>query len=368
LLSLPGKFKQPNEAVQRFSVAKHSQKQTDAEDKVDELCRLVHVVLEQNTIIAQRLAALDPSQNPRLAFPASSIESPEHNAPPVGEDQEFRWQRNAQGFAFEELLFNSRAYKMAARDNKDSFSVVSSAGRTASWSMLSGLSLSEISRVAILALPIYATDLNNKDDYDFETPTTDPSTQAADSSDQRVETSDEKPTSSARAWFKNLVRPSRNNNASEAQLEPQVDRVFAVDLRTSIMYANVAISLIDESGHTYIYGYIPVIVAKSGVFLKERGTDVEDIFATNGNPVRVRELQEAFDSQPRYGKGLVWNGYTVHDCASVVLRYAKTLPEPVVPYGLYDEFINGMQPHMTLPSDPSAKPRINPDKLIPIAQ
>jgi hypothetical protein len=33
----------------------------------------------------------------------------------------------------------------------------------------------------------------------------------------------------------------------------------------------VAISLIDENGQSYIYGYVPIVVAKCGVFLKEKG-------------------------------------------------------------------------------------------------
>jgi hypothetical protein len=47
--------------------------------------------------------------------------------------------------------------------------------------------------------------------------------------------------------------------------------IFGVPLRQSITYANVAISLVDENGKSYIYGYVPIVVAKCGVFLKEKG-------------------------------------------------------------------------------------------------
>lgn len=47
--------------------------------------------------------------------------------------------------------------------------------------------------------------------------------------------------------------------------------IFGVPLRQSITYANVAISLIDENGKSYIYGYVPIVVAKCGVYLKEKG-------------------------------------------------------------------------------------------------
>lgn len=48
--------------------------------------------------------------------------------------------------------------------------------------------------------------------------------------------------------------------------------IFGVPLADSIRYANVAISLQNESGESFIYGYVPIVVAKCGVFLKEKGT------------------------------------------------------------------------------------------------
>jgi hypothetical protein len=47
--------------------------------------------------------------------------------------------------------------------------------------------------------------------------------------------------------------------------------IFGVPLRESIGYANVAISLVDNEGKSYIYGYVPIVVAKCGVYLKEKG-------------------------------------------------------------------------------------------------
>jgi len=44
-----------------------------------------------------------------------------------------------------------------------------------------------------------------------------------------------------------------------------------VPLRQSIGYANVAISLVNDEGQSYIYGYVPIVVAKCGVYLKEKG-------------------------------------------------------------------------------------------------
>jgi hypothetical protein len=111
-----------------------------------------------------------------------------------------------------------------------------------------------------------------------------------------------------------------------------------VPLRQSITYANVAISLIDEQGESYIYGYVPIVVAKCGVFLKEKATGVEGIFRLAGSEKRIKELKTLFDSPDRYGKGLVWDGFTVHDAANVLRRYLNDLPEPVVPLDLYEKF------------------------------
>ena len=47
--------------------------------------------------------------------------------------------------------------------------------------------------------------------------------------------------------------------------------IFGVPLQESIRYANVAISLTDANGKSSIYGYVPIVVAKCGVFLKEKG-------------------------------------------------------------------------------------------------
>lgn len=61
---------------------------------------------------------------------------------------------------------------------------------------------------------------------------------------------------------------------SESELtyaESKPQGIFGVPLRQSITYANVAISLVDDNGKSYIYGYVPIVVAKCGVFLKEKG-------------------------------------------------------------------------------------------------
>ncbi len=74
-------------------------------------------------------------------------------------------------------------------------------------------------------------------------------------------------------------------------------------------------------------------------------TGIEGIFRLNGSEKRIKELKIQFDSPDRYGKGLVWEGYTVHDAANVLRRYLNDLPEPVVPLDLYERFREPLRGH-----------------------
>ena len=61
-------------------------------------------------------------------------------------------------------------------------------------------------------------------------------------------------------------------------VEIQPSGIFGVPLAESIRYANVAISLQNDEGQSFIYGYVPIVVAKCGVFLKEKGELVQRAF------------------------------------------------------------------------------------------
>ncbi|KAF2468976.1 RhoGAP-domain-containing protein [Lindgomyces ingoldianus] len=142
------------------------------------------------------------------------------------------------------------------------------------------------------------------------------------------------------SWWKQFSK--RSNPKKD---EEKVRGIFGVPLITSIPYANVAISLFNETGESYIYGYVPIVVAKCGVFLKEKATDVEGIFRLAGSEKRIKELKIAFDTPPRWGKGLDWTGYTVHDAANILRRYFNQLPEPIIPLQHYDSFRHPLRNH-----------------------
>lgn len=88
-------------------------------------------------------------------------------------------------------------------------------------------------------------------------------------------------TKSLKAWWSAFTKvkvPSggsggganlRKASASTSPLEE--NRVFGAPLRKSLKYASVAISMAGDDGNQYVWGYVPVIVAKVGLYLKENG-------------------------------------------------------------------------------------------------
>ncbi|KAL8730931.1 MAG: hypothetical protein Q9166_003721 [cf. Caloplaca sp. 2 TL-2023] len=148
------------------------------------------------------------------------------------------------------------------------------------------------------------------------------------------------------SWWKNFKKNTKKEEEKAESAEPP-SGIFGVALQDSIRYANVAISLTNERGESYIYGYVPIVVAKCGVFLKEKATDVEGIFRLSGSSKRIKELQTVFDSPDRYGKGLDWTGYTVHDAANILRRYLNNLPQPIVPLEFYEKFRDPLRSHQS---------------------
>jgi len=67
-------------------------------------------------------------------------------------------------------------------------------------------------------------------------------------------------------------------------------------------------------------------------------TDVEGIFRLAGAERRIKELVAIFNTPDKYGKALLWAGYSVHDASNVLRRYLNQLPEPIIPLEFYERF------------------------------
>jgi len=346
-------------AIQVIDTRYVSKSMEDAESAMLRLCTLVEQVLAKNEEIGLRLRNMDGADSdpvPKLRPDASTTSSRTVSPPPsppknMPEDI----QRNAFGFAFEEDLLASRVYRRPLFSDSGE-SLVTSAARTTASSILSALSLTDISNISVLAVPIYAHEISNRARYIFG----DFHPEAPAVEGQEAATKPAQHTLKANKWnvFASAVRHQRRAQAAKPDVARKMEpRILGVPLQESIRYANVAISLMNEEGKSYIYGYVPIFVAKIGVFLKEKGqsasnqqvnrfvtnplhpaTDVEDIFSISGSPLRLQPLEAVFDKPPKYGKGFDWSGYTVHDAASILLRFLLQLPESVIPVGHYGAF------------------------------
>ncbi|RPD74969.1 Rho GTPase activation protein [Lentinus tigrinus ALCF2SS1-7] len=146
---------------------------------------------------------------------------------------------------------------------------------------------------------------------------------------------------SLKTWWNHFTFAQRaKKEAEEKKAAAGESVVFGKPLKESLKYASVQISTANANGELYVWGYIPVVVAKCGLYLKENATEVEGTFRVNGSNKRMRELQAAFETPPRYGKNLDWKKeqFTTHDVASVFRRYLTQMPEPVIPHDMYHLF------------------------------
>ncbi|XP_038155572.1 rho GTPase-activating protein 24-like [Cyprinodon tularosa] len=81
---------------------------------------------------------------------------------------------------------------------------------------------------------------------------------------------------------------------------------------------------------------VPLVVEQCVTFIRERGLHEVGLFRQPGRTSLVKELQEAFDSGERPSFD---SNTDVHTVASVLKLYLRQLPEPLVPYSHYQDFL-----------------------------
>ncbi|EXK27470.1 hypothetical protein FOMG_16019 [Fusarium oxysporum f. sp. melonis 26406] len=140
-----------------------SDSQARAEENQQQLISAVETLLESNPDLSRRMIGMEStidtmSQRATTQFIAG-IDDLERPSTSLQRASLFE-------FEFERDLKSSRVYGQAKRDTMD-FSACSSVARTYAWSSLSGISLSDISNISVLALPLYAEDISNPHHYDF---------------------------------------------------------------------------------------------------------------------------------------------------------------------------------------------------------
>ncbi|XP_069578364.1 rho GTPase-activating protein 24-like [Brachyistius frenatus] len=81
---------------------------------------------------------------------------------------------------------------------------------------------------------------------------------------------------------------------------------------------------------------VPLVVEQCVTFIRERGLHEVGLFRQPGQASLVKELQQAFDSGERPSFD---SSTDVHTVASLLKLYLRQLPEPLVPYRRYQDFL-----------------------------
>ncbi|XP_044077493.1 rho GTPase-activating protein 24-like isoform X2 [Siniperca chuatsi] len=80
---------------------------------------------------------------------------------------------------------------------------------------------------------------------------------------------------------------------------------------------------------------VPLVVEQCVTFIRECGLREVGLFRQPGQASLVKELQEAFDA----GERPSFDSTDVHTVASLLKLYLRQLPEPLVPYRRYQDFL-----------------------------
>jgi len=160
-----------------------SESDRGAEESQKSLFTLVQQLVESNTEISRRLQTLEHSLETESIITAcfrngTAVEAPEGGGATSEWPSDIPYRRasvtpgnlttalQSRAFhsTFEVDLSHSRVYKRTQPYECD-VSFTSSVVRTHSWSVLSGLSLSQISSISVIALPFYLYELSDKGQY-----------------------------------------------------------------------------------------------------------------------------------------------------------------------------------------------------------
>ncbi|XP_023659151.2 rho GTPase-activating protein 25 [Paramormyrops kingsleyae] len=98
-------------------------------------------------------------------------------------------------------------------------------------------------------------------------------------------------------------------------------------------------SLSETIAHEQRFGprLVPILVQKCADFIREHGLNEEGIFRLPGQDNQVKQFRDAFDAGERPSFP---SDTDVHTVASLLKLYLRELPEPVVPCGQYQSFLD----------------------------
>ncbi|NXO16340.1 RHG25 protein, partial [Oriolus oriolus] len=139
-------------------------------------------------------------------------------------------------------------------------------------------------------------------------------------------------------WVKSIRRALGSASGGKGEQGQLLEGGSPTALGPAELWAVFGQRLADTMAYEQKFGQhqVPILVQKSAEFIREHGVSEEGIFRLPGQDNLVRQLRDAFDAgeRPSFDRDT-----DVHTVASLFKLYLRELPEPVVPWLQYEDFL-----------------------------
>ncbi|NXG76198.1 RHG25 protein, partial [Baryphthengus martii] len=137
-------------------------------------------------------------------------------------------------------------------------------------------------------------------------------------------------------WVKSIRRVLVSSSGGKGEQGQLPERAFPpVSLTVGTVFGQ---RLAETMAYEQKFGQhqVPILVQKCAEFIREHGVSEEGIFRLPGQDNLVKQLRDAFDAgeRPSFDRDT-----DVHTVASLFKLYLRELPEPVVPWMQYEDFL-----------------------------
>ncbi|NWT85893.1 RHG25 protein, partial [Lanius ludovicianus] len=139
-------------------------------------------------------------------------------------------------------------------------------------------------------------------------------------------------------WVKSIRRALGSASGGKREQGQLLEGGSPTALGPAALWAVFGQRLAETMAYEQKFGQhqVPILVQKSAEFIREHGVSEEGIFRLPGQDNLVRQLRDAFDAgeRPSFDRDT-----DVHTVASLFKLYLRELPEPVVPWLQYEDFL-----------------------------
>ncbi|NXJ80561.1 RHG25 protein, partial [Trogon melanurus] len=136
-------------------------------------------------------------------------------------------------------------------------------------------------------------------------------------------------------WVKSIRRVLGSASGGKGEQGQLLERRFPRGLKIRTVFGQ---RLSETMAYEQKFGQhqVPILVQKCAEFIREHGVSEEGIFRLPGQDNLVKQLRDAFDAgeRPSFDRDT-----DVHTVASLFKLYLRELPEPVVPWMQYEDFL-----------------------------